>query len=308
MSWAVLDYLMALRPTLFIPLWSLMLAGYLRAASDGPLPPLLLKPLAPLLAAAASLSMLMGFVHILNQIADVESDAINRKLYLVAGGYVRMRFLVVEMVLLMAGTAAVAWLVYRGDPLPLLILAASAALGVIYSVRPIRLKGRPFLDLLANAFGYGVLAFGMGWLAARGGTGGMWIGSIPYFFSVGSIFVNTTLPDLEGDLASGDRTIGAVLGVKGSMILSSALLGCALASAAALGDPIALGAGLISLPTHIRMVASRSVSSILAANKWGVLSLSIAVGVFVPVYLAWLASVILATRLYYRRRFGIKYP
>lgn len=308
MSWAALDYLMVLRPTLFIPLWSLMLAGYLRAATDGPLPPFILKPPAPLLLGIAPLSMLMGFVHILNQIADVESDAANKKLYLVAGGYVRMKFLVLEMALLMAGAWAAAWLAYRGDPLPPIILAASAALGVIYSVRPIRLKGRPFLDLLANAFGYGVLAFGMGWLAAGRGAEGMWIGSIPYFLSVGSIFVNTTLPDLKGDLASGDRTIGAVLGMRGSMILSSALLGCALASGAALRDPIALGAVLISLPAHVKMVASRSVPSILAANKWGVLSLSIAVGIFAPVYLLWLAFIILMTRLYYKHRFGIKYP
>lgn len=307
-GWSTLDYLMVLRPTLMIPVWTMLLAGYLRASSVGAIPNFILIPPGPLLYTLLLFSMLMGFVYVLNQMTDVQSDVENEKLYLVAEGHVTRSILIAEMTLLILISGAMATMRYGLRSVYIRLWLLSALMGLLYSVKPFRLKGKPFLDLLSNAFGYGCLAFGIGWVSASGYSGGMWLRSLPYFLCVASTFVNTTLLDVKGDQAVGDRTTGVVLGLRGSCRLSLFLLLAALISALWLRDLIPASASVVSLPFFIRMALNPEPSSISSATKFGITSFSMIVGIFVPLYIIWLFAILFFVRWYYRGRFGIRYP
>jgi 1,4-dihydroxy-2-naphthoate octaprenyltransferase len=83
---------------------------------------------------------------------------------------------------------AIGWF---GDNLSYLILIAlSVVLGATYSVRPFRLKGKPFLDLFANAIGYGGIAFLIGWRTVAPLDTYALLRTIPYILCVGAAFVN----------------------------------------------------------------------------------------------------------------------
>ena len=317
-----LDYLIVLRPTLLFPVWTLVLIGHYRALSESsslvesgtvqfPLLPkltILIRPNIELLGILCLYSMLMGAIYIINQICDKESDRANNKLFLVAQGLVKVRVLVLEVAILLISAVAWAGLWFGNNLGYLTLIVISIFLGVIYSVPPIRLKARPFLDLLANAAGYGGIAFLIGWgIAAPINADAVW-NIIPYVLCVGAAFVNTTLPDLNGDRAHGDRTTGVILGDKLSCLFSLMLLVGAILAAWWIGDMILLSTALLCLPLFIYMNFRREQGIIILATRVGILILSLIACVLVPLYLVLLVGSLIFVRWYYSARFGIKYP
>ena len=317
-----LDYLIVLRPTLLLPVWTLVLIGHYRALSESsspvewdtvqfPLLPkltILIRPNIELLGILCLYSMLMGAIYIINQICDKESDTANNKLFLVAQGLVKVRVLVLEVAILLISAVVWAALWFGNNLGYLALIVISIFLGVIYSVPPIRLKARPFLDLLANAAGYGGIAFLIGWgIAAPINADAVW-NIIPYVLCVGAAFVNTTLPDLNGDRAHGDRTTGVILGDKLSCLFSLMLLVGAILAAWWIGDMILLSTALLCLPLFIYMNFRREQGIIILATRVGILILSLIACVLVPLYLVLLVGSLIFVRWYYSARFGIKYP
>ena len=317
-----LDYLIVLRPTLLLPVWTLVLIGHYRALSESsllvesgtvqfPLLPkltILIRPNIELLGILCLYSMVMGAIYIINQICDKESDTANNKLFLVAQGLVKVRVLVLEVAILLISAVAWAGLWFGNNLGYLSLIVISIFLGVIYSVPPIRLKSRPFLDLLANAAGYGGIAFLIGWgIAAPINADAVW-NIIPYVLCVGAAFVNTTLPDLNGDRAHGDRTTGVILGAKLSCLFSLMLLVGAILAAWWIGDMILLSSAVLCLPLFIYMNFRREQGIIILATRVGILILSLIACVLVPLYLVLLVGSLIFVRWYYSARFGIKYP
>ena len=322
LTFHLLDYLIVLRPTLLLPVWTLLLLGHYRALSESsphvglgtvqlpflPKLTLLLRPNIELLGTLCLYSMLMGAIYIINQICDKESDTANKKLFLVAQGYVKMRLLVFEIAFLLVSAVVWAGLWFGNNLSYLALILLSILLGVVYSVPPVRLKARPFLDLLANAAGYGGIAFLIGWGIAAPINVDALRQIIPYVLCVGAAFVNTTLPDLNGDRAYGDRTTGVILGAKLSCLLSLILLAGAILSAWWIRDIILLSTALLCLPLFIYMNFRREQGVIILATRVGILVLSLIACVLVPLYLVLLVGSLIFVRWYYSARFGIKYP
>ena len=318
----LLDYLIVLRPTLLLPVWTLVLLGHYGALTENPtyeglravqfsfLPKfnILVRPSHELMGTLCLYSMLMGAIYIINQICDKETDAANNKLFLVAQGHVKLRLLVLEAGMLLVSAVVWAGLWFGNNLSYLVLIGLSILLGVIYSVRPVRLKGRPFIDLLANAVGYGGIAFLIGWAIAAPMNGEALRRIIPYALCVGAAFVNTTLPDLNGDSEFGDRTTGVILGAKLSCLLSLALLVGAVLAAWWVRDMIPLFTALLCLPPFIYMNFRRERRVIIFAARVGILILSLIACVLVPFYLILLAGSLIIVRWYYSARFGITYP
>lgn len=314
----VFDYLIVLRPTLLFPVWTLVLLGHYHgtAPTSHSLKfeflaveiPVYLHVDPRVWFTLCLYSMLAGAVYIINQIADKETDLENNKLYLVADGYVKLPVIKLEAALLFITSivAAVVW--FHRSWVYLALIAVSTVLGVIYSVRPFRLKGIPILDLVSNAIGYGGIAFLLGWATTATLNTEALQRTIPYIFCVGAAFVNTTLPDLKGDLAHGDRTTGVVLGVRRACQLSLFLLVIAILSAWIVKDAVALTSGLVSVPFFVYMnfVPKRHV--IILATRVGILVLSLVACMLIPPYFILFAGVLLLVRWYYSARFGIAYP
>ena len=313
-----LDYLIVLRPTLLFPVWTLVLLGHYHGSTHASYSmqiellaleiPVYLNLDARIWGTLCLYSMLSGAGYIINQISDRETDRTNNKLYLVAQGYVRLPLLKLEAALLFIASIvwAIAW--FHDNPGYLTLIAISAVLGVIYSVPPFRLKGKPVLDLLANAIGYGGIAFLIGWTATTTLTLGALQRTIPYGFCVGAAFINTTLPDLKGDLAYGDRTTGALLDVQRACQLSLLLLAVAVLSAWILKDAIALIASLVCTPFFVYMNFKPKRPVIILATRIGILTLSLITCVVIPLYFIIFVGALLFVRWYYAARFGIIYP
>ena len=308
----VLDYLAVLRPTLLLPVWTMVLLGYYHSLINSGIPlkylPFILNPDAEIWKTLFLYSMLMGSVYIVNQITDAKTDDINNKLYLVAQGHVKIKFIKVESIILLLSAIlfTVCW--FTRNYFYFLFVLLSIIWGMAYSITPLRLKGKPILDLLSNALGFGFVAFAVGWTTQSAFSIQSLISSLPYIFCVGAGFINTTLLDLKGDENIGDKTIGVLLGVKKSCILSTFLLAASLTFSLILKDYIALSASLLCLPLFIYMTLTHKFPAIAIATKLGILLLSLFIAILIPYYFPLLIFTLLTVKWYYFKRFGIKYP
>ena len=102
------DYVFVLRPTLFLPVWTIFFAGFFvqnkfsLAATNDAVTALngSTTGLPSFVTVAFALTLLMGAVFILNQIMDRRSDSKNKKLFLVAQGHITPKAAFVEAVTL----------------------------------------------------------------------------------------------------------------------------------------------------------------------------------------------------------------
>ena len=299
------DYLFLLRPTILIPVWTFFLLGAYHGAraATGEI------ETRALLAGLGSFTALLGALYIVNQIADRAVDLERNKLFLVSHGIIPVRTAWIETAALVAASVALA-LAF----LPRLftaILAASLALGAAYSLEPVRLKRRPAVDMLANAIGNGLLNTLAGWIAIGAPLRG-WEVLLPYPLAVASVYIATTLADREADSRMGYRTSGVLLGISRGLTLSAALMGGAAVAAYFAANNQALVSSLLSLPFFLLpagwMRKMGIGAAVLIPAKAATLIFSITAGFLFHAYLPCIAAVILLTRLYYRRRFGLEYP
>jgi 4-hydroxybenzoate polyprenyltransferase len=299
------DYVFLLRPMILIPVWTFFLLGArhgaVAAGADIDAP--------RLLAGLFSFTALLGAIYIMNQIADRAADLAANKLFLLPKGIISVRAAWIEAAALVAVSFCAALLFL--PPVFCGILAASLALGAAYSLDPVRLKKRPVLDVLANAVGNGILNTLAGWVAAGAPMGG-WPSLAPYPLAVASVHLATTIADIEADSKMGFKTSGVALGISRGLFISTALMGGAVVAAYLAGNTPALAASILSLPFFLIPVRSvttpaRAADALIPA-KAATLVFSIAAGFLFPLYLPVLAVVIVLTRVYYSRRFGIDYP
>jgi 4-hydroxybenzoate polyprenyltransferase len=299
------DYLFLLRPIILIPVWTFFLLGAYHGSSAADTP----IRVGSFFAGLFSFTALIGAVYIINQIADRESDLVNRKLFFLPHGIISARAAWIEASLLTLASLTIGYLLV--SPLFAFILAVSLALGAAYSLEPVRFKKRPVLDVLSNAAGNGILNTLAGWIAAGAALSNL-ITLLPYPLAVASVHLTTTLADIEGDSRLGFRTSGVALGRRWGLIISTALMLAAAGAAAVTDNRPAFYASVLSLPMFLIPVRSSrrnaSPAGILLPAKTATLIFSITAGFLFPYYIPILALVIGATRLYYRRRFGMSYP
>jgi len=320
---AMLDYIAILRPLLLIPGWTMVLLGYYRgikgsltAQIDLPIIGnigIIINLPKELLLTLFLYSLLMGAVYILNQITDSQTDEINDKLYLIPHGYLKKNILKLQIIFLISiGIILLAFIRYSLAYTILILL--SIIMGIIYSVPPIRLKGKPILDLITNASGFGLVAFAVGWTIKSDFSKELILDSLPYFLCVSSAFINTTIPDISGDIHNGDVTTGVFLGVRKSCFFSTFILILAIIAGVLRKDFVPVTASILSLPFFIRMIILNwkqnhvDIKSITLATKISVMTLSLLVAFLMPFYFVLLICIIFLVRFYYQARFGIKYP
>jgi 4-hydroxybenzoate polyprenyltransferase len=244
-------------------------------------------------------------VYLVNQIFDRESDRINNKGFFLS----REILSVPEAAVLAAGlnlAALAVSLLVSGYAFVLFVVIV--ILGIIYSAPPFCLKDRAWAALLANMLAHGSIVYliGAGWNENL-----EWrhlIKSLPYFFAVGAIYLNTTLPDVEGDRQAGKRTIAVAYGHRFAQGLALIFVLTAAGIAVYTRDFDFLLPAIMALPLFALALDRKSIRYSVWATKAALVLLSLAAALYFWWYALILAVGFLAARVYYKRRFGMVYP
>ncbi len=298
----IFDYFFILRPTLFLPVWTVFACGFFVAGALAEKPAA--TPVEPLTLAVV-LTLMMGSAFILNQIVDIHTDKHNNKLFLLANGHIPIPVAVAEAVVLAVLPVAVAFA--HSVAVGVLFVVIYLVTGVLYSMAPFKWKDRALPGLLANALG-AVLIFTAGWWGRAPGEWQAVLYSLPYAAAVGAVYLLTTIVDREGDALIGKRTFAVRYGVPATLRAGLVLEIFSLAGAALLRDALIFWPALAAVPFFIAAVRKSSDRAIDRAIKYPILFLALAVCAKWPFYLLLLLATFLVSKWYYHYRFGISYP
>jgi 4-hydroxybenzoate polyprenyltransferase len=298
-----LDWIFAARPLLHLPVWSVYLVSlhYHNQLSGESFDRYDLLVL-------AILSLLVSGAYYLNLISDQETDRLNNKLRFLQDGKLTVNQLMIGFLITSIVGLTLCWFVTK---LAFFICLQLFLFGFLYSSDPFRWKDRPILGLLTNAWTFGFLvsiivmpnltfhnAWSLGW-------------DNPFFFAgaIGGIHALTTVPDMAGDRLTGKRTVAVAFGRRGAALIAISCLGFATYVGFRSGFPIlswlAAGSTLLALSTAI--VPSHRLLLKLAIMA-PILALTLYAGIIYPAYLLFIVVLLVATRIYYRRRFAVNYP
>jgi len=294
----LVDWIYFLRPLLHPPVWTIVLLGFFRSP---------VKPESDTIIIWMLLisSGLAGWAYIINQIADVETDKQNKKLYFLPLEMISEKAAYISAILI--GVATLSGAFYLDIKLGYINLFG-LILGFLYSAKPFFGKNRPILGTLLNGVGHGSVVFIIGYVVSEGPLASSIINSLPYFFAVIAVFIGTTLPDIDGDKKTGKRTPAVALGISNAVIMMlAALMLCQIFSLVLWDMPLLIVSNLC-MPFYIYAALKKSVKAAVLAARTSVLFLSLAACYFLWQYAILLILLFIASRIYYKRRFNISYP
>jgi 4-hydroxybenzoate polyprenyltransferase len=301
------DYLFVLRPLILTPAWSFFLLGAREgyrseAARTGTSAG---HPLFPDPVVFLALTAILGTAYLLNQIFDKETDRINKKVFYLAEGFFRARSLVL---MALAYFLVASFLFHHTGSIHKMPLIFALLLSLLYSLPPFRLCSRPFLDLAANAAGFGGIAFVLGYTVYDPAIGRAAALSIPYVLLVGGIFVITTAMDMEGDRTTGKTTTSVRIGGPASEKLGCVLTACAVLASLVVRHHFATVLCAIPLLICVGAYPGGSTWKRSFFVQSSVLVVILAAIAAWPLYACIILPLVVLARFYYARRFGIIYP
>jgi len=299
------DRFFLLRPLVLVPAVTFFLLGYAEALLRGreawPGHPRFGHPWLGLV----SYALVMASVYVVNQVYDAESDRANEKLFLIPRGLVsKTEAWGVAAALMILGLAGGA----RCGQTTAFLFVLSFVLGMAYSVPPVALKRLFPYDLIANAVGYGTLAFVTGWSVAAGPGFKAVATSEPLALCVGAVFTLTAVHDMKGDERSGFRTTGVALGLERGPLLALVLVVVAVPLSFLVDNRFALVGAAASLPLFVYAYAKRTERAVKMAYRASSAIFILMVGLAFPYFLLAVLALMGLARLYYSLRFSLNYP
>ncbi|MDD3803980.1 MAG: UbiA prenyltransferase family protein [bacterium] len=305
---AFIDYIFLLRPSIQAALWTFLFAGsYLYLKNAEPASPFCYGVTSKMALALLGYSLVMGSVYVLNQIRDIDTDRINKKLFLLSERIIPLKRAYI-FALVCAATGFSVFLFFgKFNINTVLLIVVSFIMGLLYTIKPFEFKRRCCLDMILNSLGYGMVAPLIGYEAAGGAlNSAALIATFPYVFSMAAVFINTTLMDYEGDKAVGAKTTGVVLGFKKSMILSTILMLCSAVLGLILKDYIVSACAFYSSVFFAYALLKQKKRILDLSVKLTSPVMTLAFGILFPLFLVLSAFVLLSIFFYYRYRFNLK--
>ena len=306
-----LDCFFSTRPLLLVPVWAYGIFGLFKAIGPNAFRHW------PYFSAGKQWSVFLwmivfscsvSMVYVINQLADIEADKKNGGLPLIAGGIVSIKAATITAVI--AGAFSLAAPLIFGKFSIALLSAFSMALGALYSCRPTRLSGRPYLDFLANALGFGIIAFGMGYVC--GGKSLLTLrflaDALPYTLLMCAGSISSTLPDIAGDQLDGKVTTAVKLGKKNAHTLAMLFIITAGVSAGLGRDMVALICSGAALPLYIAYAIKPHRKLEEATYKVGGAIMMFLCAVILPILVPAGLLLFFATSSYFKIRHKVKYP
>jgi 4-hydroxybenzoate polyprenyltransferase len=316
----ILDRLFLLRIPLLAPVWTILFLGWITGSANARFGGFLADPAAlsvRLWLGTAGFSLIVASIYVVNQIVDIESDRINRKLFLLPQGFVSIRTAWFLAGLCAFGGLTIAVAVIADTAL-LVIFLLSLLLGALYNLPPVQLKNNPFGGVCASALGHGMLTFLAGWYLAgaqqnAGGiialASGLLSGLAPTLANA-AVYLTTTIPDAPGDRLTGKKTFCVAYGEKKTAVAAALLcLGAFAASFFMLHHFWVMAVPtVVSLVFFFLFASATKKEHAFKAFKWPVFLLTACVALFAPEYGIVILVIFYASKAYYRWRFNFDYP
>ncbi|MEO0298510.1 MAG: UbiA family prenyltransferase [candidate division WOR-3 bacterium] len=299
-----IDYIFLLRPTIQVALWTFYFIGvYLGYREEGNIKFFNFVFNFRTYYILLAYSLLMGGVYILNQITDIETDRMNKKLFILPERIISVKNAYTTFIFVVLIGFFMIFFNFKIQKTILNLFIISFIMGYLYSAKPFYFKSRPFLDLFSNVFGYALIASMIGYLSVKNSFPQLII-FIPYMFSMAAIFINTTILDYEGDRKVGLKTTGILLGIKTSLFVSTFFMILALVSGIYNKDTLAIVTTSYSLIFFIISLFFRNEKYV----KWSVMFtspfVSFILGLIFPYFLLLCAFTLFLSLIYYKKRFN----
>ena len=306
----VLDLFFLLRPTVLIPVWTILLMAYITTV---PLVPFRNNTPPPhYLLMMILFTLLLGAIYVVNQVVDKKSDSINNKLFILPQGLVSA-----PIALLFAGllTTVSLYGVFTHFSVEIgTIFVVAMALGILYNSAPFNLRSRPIGGLIANVLGHGVLTYFVGWIilyqpnSSREYGYGLFL-ALASGFANGAVYLTSTIPDIKGDAMVNKKTFSVVFGVNRTSYVAFifVLLSLAFSFFLSYNSWVFIVPALLSSLLFYRLLRNPGVKSS-STFVLPVALLGLFVAVFVPLYSGVVIVVVAMSRVYYKKRFNYTYP
>jgi 4-hydroxybenzoate polyprenyltransferase len=306
----LIDGFFVLRPVVLIPVWGFALFGYYqgKGLSLFDISACWSHPEIIPFSMIMVFSLSVGCVYVLNQIADIAADRENGGFPLLASGVVSLPQAYVAASL--SALLSILLPLLTGYLTLALLSIAAIITGLLYSFKPTYFSGRPFLDFLANAFGFGMIAFACGWYCSGNQffTLRFFNAALPYFFLMCAGSISSTIPDILGDRATGKKTTAVLLGARNAHVLALVFLCLATIDSLFVKDLLALFCSGASLPIYILYHCFPKKILEESTYKIGGALCMFAAALFTPWFIIFGCATAFATWMYFRYRHHVSYP
>jgi 4-hydroxybenzoate polyprenyltransferase len=301
-----LDYLFIFRPTLFFPIWIITLSGLSagRYFNGDPVWWSFHVEWRNVLA-FLFITLTTGATFILNQLQDIESDKINKKLFLISEQYVGEK-VAKKIAIFSVGLSLIGTLIINITLLPLIVVLLIFC-GYFYNYQPFQWKNKPILGIVVNYIG-GLSLFLSGWVMANNLQ---WIAlkiSMPYLFAWTAIAILTTIPDQKGDKNSDKVTISVRLKNRTTTLIAFGFLAVSFGLSLYFQDPIISLPILLTIPLFLITIFKPTVAWVLRTIRYPILFLALMLCCEFPLFFVVILINFYLCKIYYVDRFDLNYP
>ena len=307
-----LDYFFLIRPTLFFSVWVMMAIGMATARIQYSLPAVGIHQFSfSTLLSFIGVSFVSASAFIINQIMDIESDTVNKKLFLVGTHITVKKSNKIARALAIIG---VAFTLLGNWITSIFTILLYLVWGILYNQPPFRWKNKPLAGWSANIIA-GLVLYTIGWVTISVRSDILFPPLLdfvrlvlPYLLCFGSVALLTTIPDVKGDELSGDKTFPLVFGKNLTLFIAFILPSGAFIIGLKNIDPIASSAAISSIPFFIFALFRQLDKDILRAIRYPVFILNFFALTVYPLLAIPLILTFYLSKYYYWHRFDIHYP
>lgn len=306
-----LDFLMLLRPTLFFSVWVMICIGmYISSILNNTIEMNIVECSLQTFTMFIGASLICGSTFIINQLSDVESDRINKKVFLLNECISLEEALKASKITSLLGFIIILVVDYLLlIPIGIIFLVW----GKLYNNENYKWKSYPWLGLAANILcGYLLLVTGMfynrGVLSFSLILYQSLLYCIPFIFAYTSVILLANIPDKQGDKESLKNTFTVIYGVKSTVLLSTILCFLSFCCGMYVNEPLSSISSLSALPFFLFALFRGRQKDILRSIRYPIFLLHFYVFTIYPLLFFPIITFYYISKYYYWHRFNVHYP
>ena len=301
-----LDLFFIARPVVLVPVWGFALFGYrISSQTQNIFQTINIEILLQILL----FSLSVAAVYVINQIADRKVDEDNGGFPLLLKCGICDKTAWILAIILAVLSIVIPFL--SGYKIISALSLVSILVGLLYCFPPFSFSGRPILDFLSNAFGYGTIAFAAGWILGDGEKTNteFFLAMLPYFLMMAGGSISSTLPDYYGDKANGKITTAVCFGKRQSHFIAILCIILSVAGAFYVRDFVALSASSFAFVIYVLYaIFPKNQKLMESCYKVGGAVSMLIIGMFFPILIISGIIIGILSILYFRIFYKVSYP